>query len=664
MQVPDGIQPNLDRIQAIVRADLGQSAVPEAIITLQELGETVFPTTTSGKVKKNKLRNMVNGYFERDKEKQSKSNSTSTEGAILSTLASLLGQPPRNLPRDTPLNALLDSISLMRFCDQIGKIVGKSVTIQDATDATNIQDLTQRIQLKATLQSGPHSTSSRPGPPRAADLIYGEGDQVVKTQFLVTDKLEQLGITWENDVENIYPVIGTSCFGWLKELAFSVQITALTQSSDAIHIRHALELSLGSWPLFRSIAVEYDPATRLFIILRGGKRVFDSAISYHHDVDNPDDLSKISIPADHDRGQLPKGLLFRAIIAKVTSVGRIGLVIRVNHAAYDNLSLAAWAEDFKQLIEGNHPTQHTPYKLFADAFYLHQGSKIGQMAINFHLQHLRGIGALRGFMWPGESKSKLSATEAPLQAYEDPSKRAESLSKSGSGQLVIVRRVPHLAHVGTALRVSASIVFKAAVSLFNTHKTGGLHALMGMILAGRIWPCIEGPLAQLLPSPLTIAGPTITGAVSITQIDPHENVNQMLTRMNEEQNELVRYQHRPMAMIAMLSGEDQAGWIGAMRQIFNWQPSDKMLKEDEGADPVFEIIQETMLGANASRGFVWEFGHVEPETVKSTTQWSLDQFPGEEVTQFVSSVFKIAEWLCDPNNRDEEVKNFKQVIED
>ena len=665
VQVPDGVSPYVERIQAIVREGLGQSAVPETIITLQDLGEQAFPMTTSGKVRKNQLKHIVLQYIKSQEQKRPKVANASTEEVILETVAQLLGQSSKQLPRDVSLAALLDSISLMRFCDQAGKKLSRNVTMEDLMETHSMDELARQIESRGMAsQSGTNMTNTRNGPLNVSDMIYGDENEFVKTQALAQPKLEQQGMTWDADVEDVYPVVGTACYGWLKEVPFSHQMTAMTQMTDSQQLRHALETSLKSWPIFRSVAVEFDQAMRIFVVFHASKRYFDTAISIHPEVETPEALSQINIPAEHLSGSLPKGLLFRAVIAKVTSTGTLGLVVMINHATYDFLSLAAWAKDLDQLLKGETPLPRVPYKLFADAFYLHQTSILALKATIFTVHHLSGISALQDAFWPSLASS-LARNAEKKQRKDLPeglSSHDKDKSEESSGLLIKSRRCHHLSDFGTTHGISAPIILKAAISLFNTHMTGNPNAIFGMLMAGRVWPFIEEPLAQLLPNPLNIAGPTMTGTVNITKVDAQEKVIQFLKRIEAEHQEMTRYQHRPMAAIAQLSDHDRAAWMGAMRQFYNWQPSSEESNKGELAEPALELMQQTKQEANATRGFIWECGLTGFETLSVRALWNLDLFSKDEVNGFVESVLNIVEWICDPSNCEEEVQRFRDVV--
>ncbi|KAL2054604.1 hypothetical protein ABVK25_004907 [Lepraria finkii] len=58
--------------------------------------------------------------------------------------------------------------------------------------------------------------------------------------------------------------------------------------------------------------------------------------------------------------------------------------------------MEAWHEDLEQLFAGT----RAPHKLFGDIYYANRISLQGQLGVNYHLQHLSGIGKLKEVLWP------------------------------------------------------------------------------------------------------------------------------------------------------------------------------------------------------------------------------------------------------------------------
>lgn len=66
---------------------------------------------------------------------------------------------------------------------------------------------------------------------------------------------------------------------------------------------------------------------------------------------------------------------------------------------------------------------------------------------------------------------------------------------------------------------SPAIITKLAINLFNMWITGQPCAILTMLVAGRMWPFLPQELAEHLPSPYVLAGPTLTPVVDVIRID-------------------------------------------------------------------------------------------------------------------------------------------------
>lgn len=246
------------------------------------------------------------------------------------------------------------------------------------------------------------STSETVGP-STADMIHelvGDQKNTHKTRSLAEPELDRLQMSWEADVEDAYPVILPANFFFTKEFPNPherVYITSLAETETAVA---AIQTTLGLWSCMRSIAVEYDQKTRLLVVLRATERYFDQAISIHPDVENEQALTETSMSGNHAASELPRGLMLRVVVARIKNTKTIGLVVLINHAIFDAISINAWGTDLECLIRGGSIPERTPHKAFAEMYYLHQTSLAAKLAIDYHVRRLRGIGSMRHAIWP------------------------------------------------------------------------------------------------------------------------------------------------------------------------------------------------------------------------------------------------------------------------
>ena len=466
-------------------------------------------------------------------------------------------------------------------------------------------------------------------------------------------------MTWEADVEDVYPIIGTPIFMFMKEFPNPHKLVFTTLLVDPDELIAALKTALKSWSILRSIAVEYDQATRLVVVLRATQRYFDRAITIHTDVEDDQALVGISVSGDHAASELPRGLMFRIVVARVKSTKTVGMIIVVNHAIMDAVVLNTLRKDVEALITGVGVPKMIPYKAFAEAYYLHQTSLAAKMATDYHVERLRGIGTMHRALWP---PTDLFQSVRIRPGVPNETGKIEAIEGGGysNAQVVRYRRCPNL----VAISKRPSTIVNAAIAIFNTSITSSKHAIFGTLLAGREWPFINESLARLLPNPMSIAGPTLTGAVIVVRVDDTEPISTLLGRLEAEQRLLRRHQHVPPDFPAHLDDADREMWILAQqRQYFNYHPNHTGLENSASADAPLRLISETEYKVDRSHNvFVWECGLRDSETLRIRAMFNPDMFSAGQVIRFTESVFDIVDFLSDPDNWGKEVRELRAIL--
>ena len=473
----------------------------------------------------------------------------------------------------------------------------------------------------------------RSEPPSLETMVFcaNEAD-VQKTRNLSRSRLEELGFSWEADVEEVSPVIGTSSFRWLKEAPNPHLYSFTTSLRSVYELRRALELALEAWPIFRSLAVEFNDTTRLLISLRANESFFDRAISVHEDVQDEEALTRIESEDNHLDSELPHGLLLRAKVARIMATGTTGCVLVINHAVWDAVTLNSFSEDLESALAGLSRPPRTPYKVFADTYFLHRSSLTAKRAIDFHLHRLQNLGSMSEALWPSTIKI--------LSRRQD--KNANSSINGISREF---RNIPIFNRSQSYLSIPPSIIVKAAIAIFNTRKTGSNFAILSILLAARRWPFLEKGLADLLPSPLNIAGPTMTHAVDVIKIDPQETLGQLLSKMHQEQRLLSEFAHVPPDFITSLSDESRAVYADALRQFYNWLPAPRVHDQR-----LLQLVQQRGL-RRPSRSFVWELSRaLEDGEVKMRILYDAGLFEPSDVEFFGNELVNIIAWLGDQDN--------------
>ena len=412
MQSSDHDHISKAEIYDLVMESLGAACLPTAYMTLAELGLTSFPTTTSGKVRKTHLRQLV---LEQVSAKHAKEQFVDLDGFNVNasdplqiflciTVASLTGLSEQSVPRDQPVSTMLDSINILRLQAQIKRDISKSIRVDTLLGDTTISDLAVELQKISTTQSPLVHSPRRQTPPTALDMVHTHDDPkcAARTEAQAECVLSKHGLSWQ-DVEDVFPfpALSGASFDVMRPLGFSVCLTFVTKYIGASLLRTALEKTLGKWSMFRSLAMRFDNLP-LFIIVRACRAMLQASIFEAPELESQQDLGNLRLSEHGDGSVHPAsgGPLARFAIANIKSTGSAALRMLAHHSVFDAISLQAFFRDLEANIHGSLATElHTDYKLFASTYYLQSQSVTAQTSITYHLSCLRGIASLRETAW-------------------------------------------------------------------------------------------------------------------------------------------------------------------------------------------------------------------------------------------------------------------------
>lgn len=503
-----------------------------------------------------------------------------------------------------------------------------------------------------------------------------------KYELLVQPKLHDLGLSWADDVEDVYPLVLPAMNIFAKRMPNPHKMVYTSSTSDPNRLYEALVSSLKVWSIYRTIAVDSEDGTPLLVVLRLNQKYLDQAITSYVEVDDYQALIDEPMPGNHAKGQLPRGPMFRAVVAKVAKHNTSAALVMVNHAIMDGGTLILWRKDVAAHLSLGQIAPKASHRLFSDIYQQYSKSSSAQDTVDFHLQRLRGIGALGNASWPPSNKLPsatsrferiLSPTENNVTGRSQQSE-ATKVSPKTMLQCTEIRRYTSLPRLRSEYGVNASTLAKAAVAIFNCIQTNQNCALMSLLLSGRAWPFLHESLAKLLPSPKDIAGPTLSMAVDVVNVDWGESVIDMLKRLEQDQRESGRHQHVPIAdLIARMDPQDLAVWQATFRQFFNWIPyggrdthgpdaQDAQLSDKVTFDPTLKLIAiESYREDELMQGCTWEPRLVDSDHMRFHLKISPLGFSQTEAASMVSSAMDIVGFLCEPRNWAREVAEVKSA---
>ena len=261
--------------------------------------------------------------------------------------------------------------------------------------------------------------------------------------------------------------------------------------------------------MLRTIAVEHSNTLRFLLALRAQRSYFNLPNSSHSEVDSVKDLLELPVRRPP---KLPwkifEGLAFYAAIAKVKSTRTIRVFFTANHAVYDGISIIVWTTDLSKIPNRELTVDRPPYKMFADAYYLCQNSRMAEEARDYHAQLFKHIEISPSILWP--PGKDLISSQAPTPSISDVPILACIIEHT--------RSHPSMKEAYTKRSIRSSIIVKMAICFFNYLQTEEPYAIFNMLLSERIRPFMSPDIAAYLPHPGGIAGPTLITLVNITNI--------------------------------------------------------------------------------------------------------------------------------------------------
>lgn len=649
----------------LIGSELGLASVPAGILTLQDLGLSALPLTNSGKVRKNVLKQIVQGHMDRNRS-VSQISTEQRHGdfkANSKTIWSrLLGLPNEEVPMDTPIKNFADSIILLQFRSIMKKEFGLDVR-PDSIDEMTIRS--QASSISMAKNDIPHvvPSSRRDGPPTVEEMVHvlGEDNGLARTIHVAEPLLKAMDLDWNRDVEDVIPVPDqyTRFTTNTRPNAWNLRFVMIASNTDVQRFRHALEVSFSRWPLLRALHIDHEGSVPLYMVIRSGARQFtDRCIEPTHEtVSTAEELKNMVLPAPSYA--YPPGPLFRSGIATIQDTGAVGVVIQIFHSAFDGTSLKAWEEDFHNILYNQKESprdMESSFKRYADAYYLYRKSPLAAAAIAFHLNRARGISKLVGETWPKQRASRwLIGSDAgwkppPEVVKGVPSTRTplnpdRTLGAIGINRIILL---PQIGRIKEHHNIPASMVLKTACALFNFYKTGQRTIMFNRVQASRAWPFVPDWVSKELPNPMDIQGPTFESFLDINTIpDDKESVLNLMKRADLDQRECQKWPHAPISLLQQELGEDKAVYNECrLRQSFNW------LYIWRGGIQASQTTELELLHTEwmFDLGVSWNCGLVSADTLRMCALYDDCQVTNEEMIEATDCLLAIAVWIHQPQN--------------
>lgn len=130
---------------------------------------------------------------------------------------------------------------------------------------------------------------------------------------------------------------------------------------------------------------------------------------------------------------------------------------------------------------------------------------MAKLATDYHTDRLQVIETMRETLWPPPQMFQSVPGRAAVPNREV---KAEATAGGGrnSSEIIRYRCFPDV----KGIAIKTSTILYSAVASFHTSVTASKLAISALMMAGREWPFFNNTVAQLLPSPLSIAGELLT----------------------------------------------------------------------------------------------------------------------------------------------------------
>ena len=654
-------------LQEHVIRNLGPTFALERVIDLRDFGIDDFPRTATGKVRKVDIRRLVQELLERESNTSIDStNPESTEATLTRIWARFLGMPGDRILPTMSLEGIVDSVTVMRFRHQVRSELGKVISLEELNENTTIKAQARILDgKKEKLLGGVSHIMSRRSAPGVGDVVHACGDPVKFTHIreAVERKLHGLGLSWDSDVEDVLPVWDFGQFmldpSGLRSGRFRVAFTCSNVTPN--QLRTALERTLSNHGILRTLAVRHGSLHHSHVIIRPSSRWFKVAITNAKAVGDLEDLRTLPLSSSEHEIPTPSVVsLFHITVAFVESQRSAAFVVYGNHSVFDATSLSMFLEDLDKMLVNERavlPTR-TSYSLFAIAYHSHRASVQSQISLKHHVSRLKGIGELRDALWPTRYSSQVMKGEKTSHELDEGSPQMSCdriLFEGGTSQGVkgFTRRAKlnAMGKLQSEHKVSHAVVIKAAVALLNIQQTGKSHALFANTQLCRSWPFLEKQIADFLPDPMDIPGPTIEYVFNKVEIRPEELVLALLQRMQSEQDGLTEHARTPILALREQLGEEDGNMLVEIlrRQFFQYAP----LMQSEKGSPVQLIDWQ----GHGDVAIAWNCGMVDAETFHMLVTYNDAVFQPAEVENILECLMQIIQLIADPEKWDKTVRD-------
>ncbi|KAH7348361.1 hypothetical protein BKA65DRAFT_594211 [Rhexocercosporidium sp. MPI-PUGE-AT-0058] len=650
-----GQEIDIPALKAALVKELGPAWVPEEILTLQDLGLEDYPRTTSGKIQKVKLREIL-------REKRS-STIGSVEGeSILEILTRvwnrLLSLPPGTLTHRASVHDWADSLILARFSAALLREAGLLISLSELAEHSTIEQQARLLSSRGTAQASfADIVPKRDGPPTINDMAHVHGDEqrYQKTIKLCNETLEPLGLDW-NDVQDVIPMNSTqeTFLKYRRPQTSNHRHAWLCPGTSMQELQTAIEGAVTHHSMLRSMAIYFDDITAVHATIRPSKKWWSHCITIVPPIKKASDLPTLVYNDPKLDFACFPGPMFRFVITYVDEEKCAGLVYQGQHSVFDGVSLPIFLDDLDKLLvtHGTILKPHVPYKAWADSMYLLQDSTLARQSVDWQAKRLHGMSRTPEALFPkqiapewfkGNSEGWIdikTGKPGPPRKYLD----ADPVGVKGISAL---GQLPDIQALKVKHGIEGSQIVKAALAVVTTMHTKAGFALFGQSQAGRSWPFLQDWQVERMPPAMDVDGPAVQGSLARIPVHKDETILEMMRKLQAEQKFLNKHAYAPRrqlvnSMNETIPGEGDFFDDAFKRQIFNWLP----------VAPTWsmEKLKNMQVESRTDCGILWNCIMMDQTTLKINPTWDDAQLRRVEIEEMMAEILRVSEAFATEDN--------------
>jgi acyl-CoA synthetase (AMP-forming)/AMP-acid ligase II/aryl carrier-like protein len=646
-------------LQSAVVQAMGRSFAPKFVLHLQDdLGREKYPTTTSGKIKKNVVKEWVAVHLGGSTTQMSSPPQTpniSESSTVLTTSSitsapnvditaeltacwsSVSGLDPQDIKPDMLIRTFTDSTMLIQFL-QLAKKKGWRLTLKKLLTANTIE---KQAQLLRVTQS-PRSILPAPVEPKNTTMMAMKKKRAAVQLGLHVDDIEELvpmtDLFRMLSIDRPFPGV------WDFRIDFSVRRDLNPGKVAAI-----LEAWFRRHELLRSVVATVGDEPPVYAVMQPNESWLRQQIIFGPEVD---DLQGVVDYQLDDFVDSSYGPLCKTTILPLRHTSRCGVVMHIHHVLFDGMVMERWIRDLNRSFDGQPQLKWYPYREFAANYEAYRSTIDAEESIQYFVNKLSGIATAKAAVWDIHHVfQKLDKNYIP------PGKPGTNVTPARPNPATLPKRfihLPELTQMRARFGISAPIIALAACALINVRYTGAREAIITNLQSGRSWPTENGPgYADI--SILELDGPTLQNLPARIPVAPEDTALDVLKRVRQEQDEMMLREHVPVKRVHELVSQGPNGaedaailWDLLTSQLFDWL----LETYSQGADDALELLRDTSLSRAC---WVW-LPRLSDGNVMHCNIYHVDADLPVDKTNFIVEEYLCAvAWLADPANVQEPI---------